>query len=201
MSTIVKGEAAPVDASFGVDARDEDDAPTEDQVFDVLANRRRRFALHALCRAGDTVDIGTLAERIAAWENRIDPASVTSTERKRVYTALQQSHLPRMHEAGMVVFDKRAGTVDVTDAAAEIDVYLDVVRGREIPWSAYYAGLSGLGGAILLALWVGAPPIAWFSPAAWLMFVVCAFAASSVAHLYVTRGQRLGAADRPAELD
>lgn len=201
MSTTVEGEAASVDASLGFDAQDETDAPTEDQVFDVLSNRRRRFALHALRRDGDTVDIGTLAEQIAAWENGTDPASVTSTERKRVYTALQQSHLPRMHEVGMVKFDKRAGTVDATDAAEEIDVYLDVVRGREIPWSTYYVGLSGLGGAILLALWAGTPPIAWLSPAAWLTLVVGAFAASSLAHVYVTRRHRLGAGDRPAEIE
>ena len=201
MSTTVKGEATSVDTSLGVDAQGEDDFPTEGQVFDVLANRRRRFALHALRRREDTVNIGTLAEQIAAWENHTDPASVTSTERKRVYTALQQSHLPRMHEAGMVEFDKRAGTVDVTDAAEEIDVYLDVVRGREIPWSTYYVGLSGLSGAILLALWAGTPPLAWFSPTAWLTFVVSVFAASSVAHLYVTHRRRLGTTDRPAEIE
>ena len=201
MSTIVEGDAASVDASFGVDAQDENGSPTEDQVFDVLANRRRRFALHVLRRGEDTVDIGTLAEQIAAWENQTDAASVTSTERKRVYTALQQSHLPRMHEAGMVEFDKRAGTVDVTDAAEEIDVYLDVVRGREIPWSTYYVGLSGLCAAIALAVWAGTSPLTWFSPTAWLTFVVGVFASSSVVHLYVTRRQRLGAADRPAEIE
>ena len=201
MNTTAKGDVASVDASFGVDTEGDDGFPTEDQVFDVLANRRRRFALHALRRGEATVDIGTLAEQIAAWENHTDPSSVTSTERKRVYTALQQSHLPRMDEAGMVKFDKRAGTVDVTDAAEEIDVYLDVVRGREIPWSAYYVGLSGLSGTILLALWAGTPPLSWFSPTAWLTFVVSVFAASSVAHLYLTRRQRLGAADRPTELE
>ena len=201
MNTTVEGEAASVDTSLGVDAQGEDDFPTENQVFDVLANRRRRFALHALRQGEDTVDIGTLAEQIAAWENQTDPAAVTSTERKRVYTALQQSHLPRMHDAGMVEFDKRAGTVNVTDAAEEIDVYLDVVRGREIPWSMYYVGLSGLSGVILLALWAGTPPLVWFSPTAWLTFVVSVFATSSVAHLYVTHRCRLGATDRPAEIE
>jgi DNA-binding transcriptional ArsR family regulator len=79
---------------------------SEDELFDVLANQRRRFALHLLKREGDeTVTIGEMAEQIAAWENGIDMAEITGNERKRVYTALQQSHLPKMDNAGVVEFN------------------------------------------------------------------------------------------------
>ena len=200
MRATLGGEISDAGISATTDTRRCGDGPTEGEVFDVLANRRRRFALHALGRERGTLTLGELAEQIAAWENGTDVSAVSSSGRKRVYTALQQSHLPRMDEAGMIEFDKRAGTVGVTDATEDIDVYLDVVRGREIPWSAYYVGLSGLSAAILLALWVGAPPLSWFPSTVWLTFVVLIFAVSSVAHFWVTRRQRLGAAGRPPEV-
>ena len=53
---------------------------TEDELFDVLANQRRRFAVHLLKREeDDTIAIGEMAEQIAAWENDIDAAESPAT--------------------------------------------------------------------------------------------------------------------------
>ena len=123
---------------------------TEDELFDVLSNRRRRYAVHLLEREDEPLRLGPLAEQIAAWENGIEPYAVSSAQRKRVYTALQQIHLPRMDEAGIVAFDDRAGLVEATEAMDAMDVYVDLVEGRDIPWSGYYLGLStiGIGGRL-----------------------------------------------------
>jgi hypothetical protein len=171
----------------------------EDELFDVLANQRRRYALHALQGHADA-EIGPLAERVAAWENDIAVAEVNSAERKRVYTALQQTHLPKMDGAGVVDFDKNRGVVEPTEAFEDATVYMDVVRGREIPWSQYYLALSAVAAALLAAVWVNAYPFSALPDLAWGVFAVVAFCVSSLVHYYYARGNRLGAGESPPEL-
>ncbi|WP_058366864.1 DUF7344 domain-containing protein [Haloparvum sedimenti] len=173
---------------------------SEDELFDVLSNERRRFAVHLLKRSEDPMEIGAMAEQIAAWENDIDTAEITGNERKRVYTALQQSHLPKMDRAGVVEFNKSRGVIEPTSALEEVDLYLDVVQGNEIPWSEYYLGLSAVATALVAALWVNAWPLVLLSDLAWTVAIVVAFAFSAVAHKYYSTGMRVGDAEEPPEL-
>jgi hypothetical protein len=173
---------------------------TEQEVFSVLSNRRRRFALHALCQRDDAVELGWLARRVAAWEQGVSPAEVESDARKSCYVSLQQSHLPRMDETGIVDFDKRTGTVHSTTAARELDVYLEVVPGREIPWHGYYLGLGAVSAALLSALWVDAEPFTMLPDLAWIAFVVVALVVSAVVHAYFARGRKLGGDGPPPEV-
>ncbi|ACM56077.1 conserved hypothetical protein [Halorubrum lacusprofundi ATCC 49239] len=146
---------------------------SEDELFDVLSNQRRRFAVHLLKReADDSIAIGDMAEQIAAWENGIETAEITGTERKRVYTALQQSHLPKMDKAGVVDFNKNRGIVEPMPAMTDVDVYMDVVEGKEIPWSDYYLGLSGVAVALVGAVWLGAWPFVLLPEFAWTVAIV-----------------------------
>lgn len=175
---------------------------SEDEVFDVLANRRRRHTLHAIVGEEErTHDLGELSERIAAWENDVDVAEVSYDERKRVYTALQQSHLPRLDEAGLVEFDKDRGTIDATPALEDVEIYLDVVRGNEIPWSEYYLGLSGVSAALLSAVWVNAYPFTLVPDLGWFAFVVVAFTVSAVVNRYYSADMKLGGNAAPPELN
>ncbi|GAB3416235.1 hypothetical protein GCM10027435_13240 [Haloparvum alkalitolerans] len=173
---------------------------SEDELFDVLSNERRRFAVHLLKQSEDPMEIGAMAEQIAAWENDIDTAEITGNERKRVYTALQQSHLPKMDRAGVVEFNKSRGMIESTPALEDVDLYLDVVQGNEIPWSEYYLGLSAVATALVAALWVNAWPLVLLSDLAWTVAIVVAFAFSAVAHKYYSAGMRVGDTEEPPEL-
>ncbi|WP_267640723.1 DUF7344 domain-containing protein [Haloarchaeobius amylolyticus] len=175
---------------------------SEDELFDVLSNQRRRYAVHVLKQEEQAaIDIGPMARQIAAWENDVELSQVDYSERKRVYTALQQQHLPRMDEAGVVEFDKDRGVVEPTAALADVDLYLDVVRGKEMPWNEYYLGLSGV--AVALTAVVGADlwPFTAFSDFSWLVAVVIAFACSALAHRYYVTELELGSTEEPPELD
>ncbi|WP_353634760.1 hypothetical protein ABSL23_03755 [Halobacterium sp. NMX12-1] len=176
------------------------DAPTEDELFDVLANRRRRYAVHALDDADGATEIGDVAEQVAAWEYGVDVEQVSYEERKRVYTALQQSHFPMMDDAGVVDFDKNRGTVEPTESLDDVEVYMDVVQGHEIPWSVYYLGVSGVAASLMAAVWTGTWPFAALPDLAWGVAVTAMFGVSAVAHTYYARGQRIGASDEPPEL-
>ncbi|RLM71363.1 hypothetical protein DVK05_01500 [Halorubrum sp. Atlit-8R] len=174
---------------------------SEDELFDVLANQRRRFAVHLLKREeADKLEIGDMAEQIAAWENGIDTAEITGNERKRVYTALQQSHLPKMDDAGVVEFNKDRGIVEPTPALQNVDLYMDVVEGKEIPWSDYYLGLSGVAAALTGAVWLDAWPFVLLPDMAWAVAIVVAFAFSAVVHKYYTAEMRVGEPGEPPEL-
>ena len=174
---------------------------SEDELFDVLSNQRRRFAVHLLKReADDSIAIGDMAEQIAAWENGIETAEITGTERKRVYTALQQSHLPKMDKAGVVDFNKNRGIVEPMPAMTDVDVYMDVVEGREIPWSDYYLGLSGVAVALVGAVWLGAWPFVLLPEFAWTVAIVVAFAFSAITHKYYTAEMKVGEPEEPPEL-
>jgi len=174
---------------------------SEDDLFDVLANQRRRFAVHLLKHdPGDAIEIGEMAEQIAAWENGIDTTEITSSERKRVYTALQQSHLPKMDEAGVVEFNKDRGVIRSRSALEDMDVYMDVVEGREIPWSEYYLGLSGVAAALVSAVWLGAWPFVLLPEMVWTLAIVVAFAFSALAHKHYTAEMEVGRGEEPPEL-
>jgi hypothetical protein len=174
---------------------------SEDELFDVLANQRRRFAVHLLKREEkERFEIGDMAEQIAAWENGIDTAEITGNERKRVYTALQQSHLPKMDDAGVVDFNKDRGIVEPTPALQNVDLYMDVVEGKEIPWSTYYLGLSGVAVALTGAVWLGAWPFVLLPDMAWTVAIVVAFAFSAITHKYYTAEMKVGEPEEPPEL-
>ena len=198
--TTTSGGAEPATGPGGPDDAGAAEATSvsEDEVFEVLANRRRRHTLHAI--AGEenrTHELGELSERVAAWENEIDVAEVSYDERKRVYTALQQSHLPRLDEAGLVEFDKDRGVVEPTPALADVDLYLDVVRGKEIPWNEYYLGLSAFSLVVLAALWTDLLPTDGVPLLAYPTVLVAMFAVSAGYHAYVNRKYRFRNLERP----
>ncbi|MFB6195472.1 MAG: DUF308 domain-containing protein [Haloplanus sp.] len=171
--------------------------PTEQEVFDILSNRRRRYALYALL-GDETVTIGSLAERIAAWENDCAVGDVTSAQRKRVYTALQQSHLPKLERTGLIDFDRDSGRIHPTDIADEMDIYLEVVGEEQLSWDQFYLGLSAISGGIVAAVWFDVPPFGGLPPRVWLVLIVGLFAVSALVHNYRSTG--LDGAATPPEV-
>lgn len=182
-------------------SRTDRDGLTEDELFELLANQRRRHIMHTLVREDDRLDIGDLSQEIAAWEDGLAFEDVSSTDRKRVYTALQQSHLPKMDKAGVLEFDRDRGTIEPTPALEDVEIYMDVVRGREIPWSDYYLGLTALAGVSFATSVFDVPPFGPLPPTAWGVFVLVTFAVSALAHRYYARRNRLGIADEPPSVE
>ncbi len=121
-----------------------------DHVFDVLRNQRRRDVLRYLEASSDPVPIGELAEQLAAWENDKSVAELTSSERKRMYVGLYQSHLPKMDDLAVVDFDKPRGVIAPGD---DIDAFVQYLEqpGTSGGWplEQYAVLLSLLSAAIL----------------------------------------------------
>ncbi|MGA9401640.1 DUF7344 domain-containing protein [Haladaptatus sp.] len=160
---------------------------SRDMVFDVLKNQRRRYALHYLKQADETVQLSDLAEQVAAWENDTTVGAISAAERKRVYTALYQSHLPKLDDAGIVDYNQNRGIVELSTAAEQLDPYLETNTRDDISWCKRYLGIAAAGFALLTAAWLQVPPLAGITDIGLALFVVVAFTIVAIAHTYDAR--------------
>ena len=85
-----------------------------DLVFDLLSNRRRRYALYYLYDQPDGVaTLEELTDGVVTTERQLPGQNPTATESHRdaVRTELQHVHLPKLADAGMLEHDRRSETV------------------------------------------------------------------------------------------
>lgn len=181
-------EAEPDDLSLSIDT-----------IFDTLSSRRRRYVLHYLKGAPGPVAIRDLSEQLAAWEHGIDRAQVRPKERKRLYTALHQTHLPRMDSLGVLHYDRNRGVVKMTGALEQFDIYYDMVGRRDIPWSQFYLAIGGLVTAVVsLAVLDMGPFPSLLSPVPMIVGSVL-FTGVALYHVLRDRQRVLGATELPPE--
>ena len=95
-----------------------------DVVFELLRVSRRREVLWYLEEHDGTARLDELAEHIAAKENDIDIAELTSSQRKRVYIGLYQCHLPKMDDSDVIDYDQARGTIELRRTAEQLYPYL-----------------------------------------------------------------------------
>ena len=164
-----------------------DEHLSKDVIFELLKNRRRREVLQYLLEADDTVTLGELAEQIAAWENDIDINALSSDQRKRVYVALYQTHLPKMDDAGIVEYDQDRGLITLADNADLLMMYLDTDTHQQDRWDRWYAVLSLLGIVVVAAATLGLPPLAAVPTMALAGAVVGAFSLLTIVHAVTNR--------------
>lgn len=168
--------------------------PPREEIFDVLSNERRQCILHYLRQQDDRrVDLRELVDYVTAWENDTTTEAIGTDQRKRVYTALRQSHLPRLEKAGLVEYEHRRGQVELTEQARRAQMYLEYVPENDIPWNEFYLGLSAFGAALVAATWIGVFPFVALSGDIVAALLVALFAVSAAVHTYQSKRNRIGA--------
>ena len=83
---------------------------TENDVYQLIGNSRRRAVINILLSEHQSMALSELARRTAELTSRRsgdDPSDIY----KSVYVSLQQNHLPKLHERGVVEYDADAGTI------------------------------------------------------------------------------------------
>ncbi|MCU4741440.1 DUF7344 domain-containing protein [Natronoglomus mannanivorans] len=170
------------------------------EIFEVLRNQRRRYVLQYLKQDGRAVELGDLAQQVAAWEYETTLEEVTPAQRKRVYTTLQQTHLPKMDESGILSFDSDRGIIESTTRTQDISIYLEIVPGREFAWRELYLSLGAISCALVAALWGEVYPLTNLSDLTWMTVIAVTFTATAAAHIYYERNMRLGHGEQPPEL-
>ena len=166
--------------------------PSRDEVFTALSNARRRNVIKYLKKNGSEARVRDIAEELAAWENGVETTEVTYKQRKRVYTALHQSHLPKLAASGFIDYESDRGLVSLTEESQQLEVYLEVVSENEILWSEYYVGLAVVCGLLAAAAWAGTVPFASVSGYAYAALFAVIFGVSGIVHRTSTRRNRLG---------
>lgn len=138
---------------------------SDDDMFEVLSNSRRREVIAYLREEDGEVPVGELAEHIATKENETTLQNLSSYQRKRVYVSLYQNHLPMMDKANVVEYAENRKTVRLRETATKLGPYLEDATVRD-PSSAPIAAVLLVAATILLgSLQVGAfdtvPVSAW----------------------------------------
>ena len=164
--------------------------PSREEVFHAVKNLRRRYVLYYLQRCREPVELGTLAEQVAAWENDATVSEVSPSQRKSVYSALHQTHLPKLESAGVLRYDADRSLVYPTERAANLDLQLASDPQASVPWHHLYLALSAVSLLVLVALQVGLGPFALLSGTEYALFVVAAFGATALGHTYDLRQWR-----------
>jgi hypothetical protein len=177
---------------------DEGSLSTE-TIFETLSNRRRRYSLHYLKRIGEPVTIRDLSEQLAAWENGVEREAVKPKERKRLYTALHQTHLPKMDRLGVVAYDSDRGVVALTETIDQFDIYFDLVAADEIPWSQFYLALGSVATALVAIAALGVQPFASLGGFGYALGVTLLFTAVAGYHTFRDQRRVVGSADVPPE--
>jgi len=172
---------------------------TTDGVFETLSNRRRRYVLHYLKRIGEPTTVRDLSEQLAAWEFDVARADVRPKQRKRLYTALHQTHLAKMDQLGVVTYDRNRGTVELTDSVEQFDIYFDMVGRADIPWSQFYLALGVLFTSLTSLAVLGIRPFSTLLGPTTVLAAGVLFTAIALYHVVRDRQQVLGSADRPPE--
>lgn len=165
-----------------------------EDIFDVLSNERRRYALQYLEQHSedDVVEFSDLVEYIAACENDTTLAKVDYKQRKRVYSSLRQTHLPKMVDCNLIEYDRDRGTISLDTAHQEAKMYLEYVPERDIPWCYYYLGLAAILGGIVVLTWANVNPFGGLSGLALAGMSVVLLAVSAVVHTVYTKRHALG---------
>lgn len=171
----------------------------QQQLYTILGDRRRRYAIHYLKQQGCEVPLTDLAERVAAWENGKSVTDLSSQERKRVYISLYQSHLPTLDDEGVIEYDEQRKAVELSPGMTDREIYLEIVPEHSVPWGIYYLGL-GVGSALfLLILSFDLHPINTISDLHWASLIVAGLIFSAGIHLQQSRRGRLGDAGPPPD--
>lgn len=163
-------------------------APTElseTDIHHVLSNPRRRATIRCLKDGGGLVSLGGLAQQIAATESGEHPPPRRA--RESVYNTLHQTHLPLLHDLGVVTYDRDQRAVELRPEARQLTSYMDVVTKYGITWGELYraVGVAGLLGVVATEAQV--PVLAAVDSLLWATGGLAVLAVTGAAQLWSNR--------------
>ena len=157
----------------------------ETDVHQILSNPRRRAALAYLWQSPGTVSLRELSEAIATVESGESPAP--RALRETIYISLHQTHLPRLHELGVIAYDRDRKAVTALDTAREVAQYMDLTVRWGFTWVEYYRTLGIVALCLVVATLVDLPGFAMLDPLVPATAALALFAGSSAYQLWRSR--------------
>lgn len=165
---------------------------SKDTIYHILQVQRRRLALEYLQGTNEPVKMADLAEYVAACEHNTTVELLSSNERQRTYISLYQSHLPLLDEENIISYNQSRGIVERSEAAKQIDPYLQVNKKEDEPtdredndhrWAYYYFGIVLISLILLLINNIGN----YISSQMLLSSIVFSFGTLTIIYKYYTK--------------
>jgi hypothetical protein len=156
-------------------------------LYDLMRNVRRRYVLYYAEQSGGRVSIEELVETIAAWESPSGTDAVSLDRRKSVYTALHQTHLPKLEQSGLIHYDRTDRAVAVRDRATRVELY---PSPRTLAWDRYFGLLSAVSALVVGLSALGVLPLGSLAGVPWTESVLCAFILVTIGYNYDRRRWR-----------
>lgn len=103
------------------------EAAAVDDVFDALADQRRRSVLELVLRRSEPMALEELADRLLA-AGHVTPTPAGANERDRLRCRLYHVDLPTLDDAGIVEFDRERKTVRPADDPRRLDFCQGLLR-------------------------------------------------------------------------
>lgn len=171
---------------------DANETPFREEIFEILRNERRRCTLFYLSQQGDrTVPLGEVVDYVAAWQYEKPVGQVAAKERMCVYSALHQTHLPKLDKAELIDYDRRRNQVTLRDGADYARLYLEYDPSNDLAWSRYYLGITAVAGGLVGMHLIGLYPFTGVDSTILAAVIVLMLALSVVFHEYHDRVNRV----------
>ena len=94
----------------------------QDAIHGALAESTRRTTLEYLARHPKATRVERLATELAASERGIPAEAVTDDQQAETLVTLKHVHLPKLHETGLVEWDRHTDHVSATPLLAQLPV-------------------------------------------------------------------------------
>lgn len=136
----------------------------ESEIFHILGNDRRREIINSFAESREPITLSELATEIATHESDDEPPEDLY---KSVYVSLQQTHLPKMADEGIIAYDRDAKTIEPGPKLDEVEVYVGDRQALRQPLYSPPLVVSVLALATIVAALLGVPVVSAVDIGVW----------------------------------
>lgn len=106
-----------------IDKLGSDEDRSARQLYDIFRNVRRRYVLYYAKQVRGPISVNELVEKIASWEDPLDSEGCSRERRRSIYNSLQQTHLPKLEDVGLIEYNRNKKRVTLTAHAERVEFY------------------------------------------------------------------------------
>lgn len=90
-------------------------------LFEILANKRRRYVFHSLKENETPIALADLADEVAIRETETSSSEIPAEEVKRIHTSLWHSHIPKLADVDIIEYNQDRETVALAANAEQLE--------------------------------------------------------------------------------
>ena len=104
-----------------------------DQIFEVLSEERRRYALYYLEQKETAIPVEELIEQVAEWEAGRPAESIPDEKFDRIGIEFYHHELPKATDLQYVRYNPDEGLVELTGLPPEVGAIISIAKVIERP--------------------------------------------------------------------